>query len=283
MKQGDSIYPEKPEGHKGLGIQLRNFALTYDGRSGLVRALDNISLDVRPGEFLCIVGPSGCGKTTMLRVLAGLETHYEGQVEFTGQVNTHRVNAMVFQDRSVFPWMTVEENVQLGLRSIPMSKSERSRICEEWIYRVGLGEFKRAYPRELSGGMVQRVSIARAFATDPSILFMDEPFAALDEQIKLLMQEELIRIWEGSNKTVVYVTHSVEEAVSLSDRIIVMTFRPGQVKAMLEVEFPRPRNLAGLRRNPEFHEKVYHIWEILREEVVRARETELEESHKRPK
>jgi NitT/TauT family transport system ATP-binding protein len=283
MEQGDPKYPEESEGHKGLGIRIQNLVLTYEGRSGLVRALDNISMEVRPGEFLCIVGPSGCGKTTMLRVLAGLETNYEGQVEYAGQVTTHRVNAMVFQDRSVFPWMTVEENVQLGLRSIPMSKSERSRISEEWIHRVGLGEFKRAYPKELSGGMVQRVSIARAFATDPAILFMDEPFAALDEQIKLLMQEELIRIWEGSNKTVVYVTHSVEEAVSLGDRIIVMTFRPGRVKAMLEVEFSRPRNLAGLRRNPEFHEKVYRIWEILREEVVRARETELEEGHKRPK
>jgi NitT/TauT family transport system ATP-binding protein len=276
-----------PEGpiitETGLGIRLRDLVLNYETRSGHVTALAEVSLDVGPGEFLCIVGPSGCGKTTMLRILAGLETNYTGSVEFTGKVNTHRVNAMVFQERSVFPWMTVEENVQLGLLSIPMSKSERRRIAHEWIDRVGLGEFASAYPRELSGGMIQRVSIARAFATDPAVLLMDEPFAALDEQIKLLMQEELIRIWEGSSKTVVYVTHSVEEAVSLADRIIVMTFRPGRVKAMLDVTFPRPRNLASLRREPEFHEKVYLIWEILREEVVKARETELEASRKRPK
>ncbi len=264
----------------GVGITLRDLGFNYETRSGYLSALAGISIDVEPGEFLCIVGPSGCGKTTLLRILAGLETNYTGKVELTGQVTAHRVNAMVFQERAVFPWMTVEQNVQLGLLSIPISKSERRRIAREWIERVGLNEFIRAYPRELSGGMNQRVSIARAFATDPAILLMDEPFAALDEQIKLLMQEELIRIWEGSRKTVVYVTHSVEEAVSLADRIVVMTFRPGQVKAVLEVRLLRPRNLPALRREPEFHEKVYYIWEILREEVIKARETEMEASRK---
>ncbi len=265
----------------GVGITLRDLGFNYETRSGYLSALAGISIDVEPGEFLCIVGPSGCGKTTLLRILAGLETNYTGKVEFTGQVTAHRANAMVFQERAVFPWMTVEQNVQLGLLSIPISKSERRQIAREWIERVGLNEFIRAYPRELSGGMNQRVSIARAFATDPAILLMDEPFASLDEQIKLLMQEELIRIWEGSSKTVVYVTHSVEEAVSLADRIVVMTFRPGRVKAVLNVGFARPRHLAALRREPEFHENVYKIWEILREEVIKARETELEASRKR--
>jgi NitT/TauT family transport system ATP-binding protein len=273
----------EPVAQRGLGIRLRDLILNYETTSGYLKAIAGVSLDVKPGEFLCIVGPSGCGKTTLLRILAGLETNYTGKVEFTGEVNVRRINAMIFQERSVFPWMTVEQNVQFGLLSIPMPTSERRRIAQEWIERVGLDEFRHSYPHELSGGMVQRVSIARAFATDPAILLMDEPFAALDEQIKLLMQEELIRIWEGSNKTVVYVTHSVEEAVSLADRIIVMTFRPGRVKAVMEIKFPRPRHLTALRREPEFHEKVYNIWEILREEVVKARETELEASRKRPR
>ncbi len=268
--------------HEGVGIQIRNLALNYETRTGHLTALDGVSLDVKPGEFLCIVGPSGCGKTTMLRILAGLETNYTGEVEFTCEGADHTVNAMVFQERSVFPWMTVEQNVEFGLLSSPLSKAERRRTAHEWIERVGLRDFIRAYPRELSGGMIQRVSIARAFATDAAVLLMDEPFAALDEQIKLLMQEELIRIWEGSRKTVVYVTHSVEEAVSLADRIITMTFRPGRIKATLEVKFDRPRNVVSLRREPKFHEMVYNIWEILREEVVKAREAELEASRRRP-
>jgi NitT/TauT family transport system ATP-binding protein len=277
-RRNNTIDPSPPE---GVAIQIRKLTLEYETRSGHLTALADVDLDVRPGEFLCIVGPSGCGKTTMLRILAGLETNYTGKAEFTGKLLNHPANAMVFQERSIFPWMTVEQNVQFGLLSSSLSKAERQRIAQEWIERVGLRDFTRAYPHELSGGMIQRVSIARAFATDPAILLMDEPFAALDEQIKLLMEEELIRIWEGSSKTVVYVTHSVEEAVSLADRIVVMTFRPGRIKAYVEVKFGRPRNVLLLRHEPAFHEMVYHIWEVLREEVDKARAAELEASRKR--
>lgn len=265
----------------GVGILLQKLTLDYETRSGQMTALAGVDLEVKPGEFLCVVGPSGCGKTTLLRILAGLETNYSGKVEFTGKRSNNLANAMVFQERSVFPWMTVEQNVQFGLLTSCLSKKERRQVAKEWIERVGLRDFTHAYPHELSGGMIQRVSIARAFATDPDILLMDEPFAALDEQIKFLMEEELIRIWEGSSKSVVYVTHSVEEAVSLADRIVVMTFRPGRIKAIVEVKFGRPRNITSLRREPAFHEMVYNIWETLREEVEKAREAELENSRKR--
>jgi NitT/TauT family transport system ATP-binding protein len=174
-------------------------------------------------------------------------------------------SAMVFQEQSVFPWMTVEDNIAFGLRSRPMADGKRREIVRYYMDRVGLSAFAGAYPHQLSGGMKQRVSIARAFATDPEVLLMDEPFAALDEQTKLVLQEELLRIWDETRKTVVYITHGIEEAVSLGDRIAVMTARPGRIKEILPVNFSRPRRLAELRREPSFGEQVYRVWTLLRQ------------------
>jgi NitT/TauT family transport system ATP-binding protein len=240
--------------------------------TGTFTALDDISFEVRGGEFFCIVGPSGCGKTTILRILAGLETKTAGEASVYYQQNGRPRTAMVFQDQSVFPWMTVEDNIGFGLRSQPMAASARRDVVRYYMEQVGLTRFAKAYPHQLSGGMKQRVSVARAFATDPEILLMDEPFAALDEQNKLLLQQELLRIWDESGKTVVFITHSIDEAVALGDRVLVMTAQPGRAKRMVPIDFKRPRSIPELRRDARFGEIVYDIWSALRDEVLRARE-----------
>jgi NitT/TauT family transport system ATP-binding protein len=240
--------------------------------TGSFVALDRVSFQVREGEFFCIVGPSGCGKTTILRILAGLETKTGGDVAVHYHRDGRPRSAMVFQEQSVFPWMTVEANIAFGLRSQPLPAWTRRDIVRYYLDQVGLTPFARAYPHQLSGGMKQRVSIARAFATDPEILLMDEPFAALDEQNKLLLQQELLRIWDESRKTVVFITHSIDEAVALGDRVLVMTAPPGKVKQLVPVEFKRPRHIPELRRDARFGELVYDIWSALRDEVLHARE-----------
>ena len=255
-------------------IVIRDLVKRFALPTGTMVAVDGVSLEVGKGEFVCIVGPSGCGKTTLLRILAGLETKSGGDVLIHPTQEGVPQARMVFQEQSIFPWMTVAANVEFGLRGDGRSPAERRRLVAEHLERVGLGRFALAYPHQLSGGMKQRVSIARAFATDPEILLMDEPFAALDEQTKLLLQEELLRLWEGSRRTVVYITHSIEEAVSLGDRVVVMTARPGRIKTVMNVDFPRPRDVTALRRQPAFGEHVYAVWTALRDEVLRARERE---------
>ena len=240
--------------------------------TGSLVALDRISFQVREGEFFCIVGPSGCGKTTILRILAGLETTTSGEVAVHYHQGGRPRSAMVFQEQSVFPWMTVEANIAFGLRSQPLPPGTRRDVVRYYLEQVGLTPFARAYPHQLSGGMKQRVSIARAFATDAEILLMDEPFASLDEQNKLLLQQELLRIWDESQKTVVFITHSIDEAVALGDRVLVMTAQPGRAKRVVPVDFKRPRSIPELRRDARFGELVYDIWSALRDEVVRARE-----------
>lgn len=251
-------------------IVVTNLVKTYPLSKGKVTAVDGVSFEVREGEFFCIVGPSGCGKTTILRILAGLETKSDGDVVVYYRREKALRSAMVFQEQSVFPWMTVEDNIGFGLRSQPMTPAARRDIVAYYLDRVGLTPFAGAYPHQLSGGMKQRVSIARAFATDPGILLMDEPFAALDEQNKLLLQEELLRIWDETRKTVVYITHSIDEAISLGDRVMVMTAHPGRVKRMLPVDFERPRDIPALRRDARFGELAYEVWNALRDEVVRT-------------
>jgi NitT/TauT family transport system ATP-binding protein len=252
-------------------IIVEDLVKTYALPGGTITAIDHVSFKVRAGEFFCIVGPSGCGKTTILRILAGLETKSAGDVSVHyGQGHRPR-SAMVFQDQSVFPWMTVENNIGFGLRSQPMPPGTRRYIVRYYLDQVGLTAFAAAYPHQLSGGMKQRVSIARAFATDPEILLMDEPFAALDEQNKLLIQQELLRIWDESRKTVVYITHSIDEAIALGDRVMVMTAHPGRAKLVMPVDFKRPRNIPELRRDVRFGELAYEIWSALRDEVVRAK------------
>lgn len=248
-------------------IRIRGLTKTF----GAFTALDNLSLDVPTGCFFIIVGPSGCGKTTLLRILANLERPSNGQVEITASLVSRPSNAMVFQGDSLFPWMTVRENAAYGLRIAHRSERQINEVVGHYLARTGLTKFAQSYPHQLSGGMRQRVSIARAFATDPDILLMDEPFSALDEQNKLLLQEELLRIWEETRKTVLFITHSVDEAVTLGDRIMVMSAHPGRVKAIVDVPFERPRSVIELRTRPEYGELVYSIWGHLRDEVQRAR------------
>jgi NitT/TauT family transport system ATP-binding protein len=261
-----------PDADDDTQIVVTDLVKRFTLPSGTITAVDHVSFTVRRGEFFCIVGPSGCGKTTILRILADLDTTSGGEVSvYYGHGNKPR-SAMVFQDQSVFPWMTIEGNVGFGLRSQPLSPSARRDIVRYYIEQVGLTRFAHAYPHQLSGGMKQRVSIARAFATDPEILLMDEPFAALDEQNKLLLQQELLRIWDASRKTVVYITHSIDEAIALGDRVMVMTAHPGRAKLFIPVDFKRPRNIPELRRDARFGELAYEIWSALRDEVVRARD-----------
>jgi NitT/TauT family transport system ATP-binding protein len=252
-------------------IRLRNLTRTFESRNGPVTALDDISLDIPTGCFFMIVGPSGCGKTTLLRILANLDTPSSGTVEVGVPAAGQPGNSMVFQGDSLFPWMTVWDNAAYGLTLRQRPKAEIAEVVGHYLNRTGLTRFAKAYPHQLSGGMRQRVSIARAFANDPDILLMDEPFSALDEQNKLLLQEELLRIWEESRKTVLFITHSVDEAVTLGDRIMIMTAQPGRAKQIVDVPFARPRNVLELRADPAYGELVYSIWGQLRDEVQRAR------------
>ncbi len=255
-------------------IEIRNLSKVFPGRPEPVIALDNVSLSVPRGEFVCIVGPSGCGKTTLLRIVAGLEKQSYGDFSVAHDDKSKRVNSMIFQEQSIFPWMSVRDNISYGLRMRGVDKKTYQPIVDQYILKVGLSRFADSYPYQLSGGMKQRVSIARAFANDPEILLMDEPFAALDEQNKILLQEELLRIWDETRKTVMFITHSIDEALVLSDRVVVMTAHPGRIKADLRVEFPRPREVYKLKAQPEFGQLAYHVWELLREEVMRAKEIE---------
>ncbi|MGF9714017.1 ABC transporter ATP-binding protein [Paenibacillus naphthalenovorans] len=263
--QRPSPEPPKPEAK----ITVRNVAKVFASGNRLTSALTETNLTVRDGEFVVIVGPSGCGKTTLLRILAGLESPSSGEVKIAASDQNRPLHSMVFQERSIFPWMSVIDNVAYGLKIRGVDRRTALAKAEEFIGKVGLAKFARAYPHELSGGMKQRVSIARAFANDPEVLLMDEPFAALDEQTKLLMQEELLRIWDENKKTVVYVTHSLQEAVLLGDRIIVFSAHPGRIKAEVTVDFPRPRS-HKLATTPEFSKLTSDLWELLKDEVIKA-------------
>jgi NitT/TauT family transport system ATP-binding protein len=255
-------------------IRLTHLSKQFATRDGAFTALDDITLDIAPGTFFVIVGPSGCGKTTLLRILAGLETPTGGSMEIRSERPGQPLNSMVFQGDSIFPWMTVWDNAAYGLMLRGVPAGEIRDIVGHYLDKTGLTRFARRYPYQLSGGMKQRVSIARAFANDPEVLLMDEPFSALDEQNKTLLQEEVLRIWDEDKKTVVFITHSVDEAVTLGDRIMVMTAHPGSIKALIDVPFPRPRKVLELRAQPAYGEMVFSIWGQLRDEVQRAKEQE---------
>jgi len=243
---------------------------------GQLIAIDGVSVDIAHGEFFMIVGPSGCGKTTLLRILAGLESVTSGTIEIATPNSQRPVNSMIFQGDSIFPWMTVWDNAAYGLKMRRAPAATIKDVVGHYLARTGLTRFAKYYPHQLSGGMRQRVSIARAFANDPEILLMDEPFSALDAQNKLLLQEELLHIWEEHKKTVVFITHSVDEAVFLGDRIMVMTAQPGKVKTFVPVPLARPRDIMELQKMPQYGELIAHIWSSLREEVHRARQQEEE-------
>lgn len=257
------------------GIVLENISKVFSGPGYAVTALEDISLRIGGGEFFCIVGPSGCGKTTLLRILAGLEEQSAGQVRVSRSGDSGRpLNSMVFQEQSVFPWMTVKANVEYGLRLRGVPRRERGEIADYYLCKIGLSRFAAAYPHQLSGGMKQRVSVARAFANDPEILLMDEPFGALDEQNRILLQQELLRIWDEAKKTTVFITHSIDEALCVGDRVMIMTAHPGRVKKIIPVDLPRPRDIAEIRTTMRYNELFQEIWLSLREEVLKSKEVE---------
>jgi NitT/TauT family transport system ATP-binding protein len=251
-------------------IQARNVILTFrpPNRAPL-RALDGFDLEVEEGEFLSIVGPSGCGKSTFLNVLLGLLKPDSGEVLMHGKriSGPGSDRAMVFQEFGLLPWRTVQNNIELGLELKRAPAAKRRAIAERLVALVGLAGFEHHYPHELSGGMKQRVGLARALATDPGVLLMDEPFAALDAQTRDLMQVELLRIWREARKTVLFVTHQIEEAIYLSDRVMVMSKRPGRAKKYFDVELPRPRTYE-MRVTPQFNELKLAIWNTLKDEIA---------------
>ncbi len=258
-----------PTGTGRPKVQLHEVSVTFIGRREGLLALDRISLNIDAGEFLCLVGPSGCGKSTLLRVCAGLVRQSSGEVTIHADRPGTPLTAMVFQEHALLPWRTVLDNVVFGPENRGIPRREREAHAREILALVGLSRFTDAYPHQLSGGMKQRVGIARALANDPEVLLMDEPLAALDAQTRTIMQEEFLRIWADLGKTVLYVTHSIEEAILLGDRIALLTARPGRVKQLFPVNLGRPRGLEA-RASPDFGTLVEKIWAELRDEVVRA-------------
>jgi NitT/TauT family transport system ATP-binding protein len=253
-------------------LRIEDVTLRFLPKGGKpVTALDRISLDVAEEEFSVIVGPSGCGKSSLLRLVAGLIEPSAGMISLDGKVVTRpgRDRGMVFQSYTLFPWLTVQDNVEFGLKLGGMALAERKRIAKRYIEQVGLNGFEKSYPKQLSGGMMQRVALARALANDPEILLMDEPFGALDSQTRSLMQELLLNIWEQSHKTVLFITHDIDEAILLGDRVHVMTARPGRIKEVVEIDIARPRKVDVLT-STEFIAIKRRIMALIHDEAVRA-------------
>jgi NitT/TauT family transport system ATP-binding protein len=238
--------------------------------AGVYTALHDLNLEVAPGEFCAVVGPTGCGKSTTLALISGLEPPSEGEVDVFGKPVSGIPEGIgyVFQSDAVFPWKTVLENVAAGPRYRGASKRDARERARDWITRVGLAGFEDRYPYQLSGGMRKRVALAQSLINGPSILLMDEPFSALDVQTRTLMENELLSLWSATSASVVFVTHDLEEAISLSDRVFVITAGPGTVKSTYKVDLPRPRNVAEIRFQPRFVEIYEEIWKDLRDEVL---------------
>lgn len=250
-------------------LRLRDISKSYSTNGQRVTALSDVNLAVEQSEFFCLLGPSGCGKTTLLRILSGLIDSYDGTVTIDVEDDGARPKTnMVFQENGIFPWKTVRENVGFGLKIRGVPPTERTRITNSYLEKVDLLEFADAYPHQLSGGMKQRVGIARAFANDPAVLLMDEPFGTLDAQTKRLLQEELLSIWNGAKKTVVYVTHDIEEAIRLGDRIGVLSARPGTLKTIVDVDLPRPRRESATEE--EISRLKSRVWDLISEAVERS-------------
>ena len=250
-------------------IEMVNLGKTFEGDEGTtVEAVRDFSLSISEGEFVCLVGPSGCGKTTLIRLIAGLEEPTTGEVRFRGRPvrGSGAERGMIFQSFALFPWRTVRRNIEFGLEVKGVPKEERRAISERYIDLVDLEGFEDSYPNELSGGMQQRVGIARALANEPAVLLMDEPFGSLDAQTRNLMQMELLKIQDQTQKTIIFITHSVDESIFLADRVVVLTARPASVKAVFEVDLPRPRDRAS---DPFAHIR-HEVLEDLTEEVLRG-------------
>jgi NitT/TauT family transport system ATP-binding protein len=252
-------------------LTVKDVVKRFATPEGPITAVDQISFTVRPGEFLSVIGPSGCGKSTLFNMIGGLVENYDGAITVAGERVTgpHHAIGMVFQEESTFPWRTVIENVSFPLEISGIKKSERLRRAKHFIALVGLDGFENRYPAELSGGMRQRVAIARTLASEPKILLMDEPFAALDEQTRLLLGDKVLQIQQQLKQTTLLITHNITEAVQLSDRILVMTYRPGRTKRIVEINLPRPRS-SDIVSSEAFGRYVAQIWNDLREEASRG-------------
>src|SRR6476620_2522214 len=248
-----------------------DIVVRFQTPDGPITAVDNVSFGVKPGEFLSVIGPSGCGKSTLFNVIGGLLNGYDGIVSVAGETisGPHKSIGMVFQEESTFPWRTVTDNVAFPLELIGMPKKERIERARYFIRLVGLDGFENRYPGELSGGMRQRVSLARTLASEPKILLMDEPFAALDEQTRLLLGDKVLQIQQALKQTTLLITHNITEAVQMSDRILVMTYRPGKVKRIVEIKLPRPRT-SEIVSSDAFGRYVAQIWADLREEASKG-------------
>jgi NitT/TauT family transport system ATP-binding protein len=249
-------------------LEVRNLSKSYKTRDREVEAVRDVSFDINEGEFVSIVGASGCGKTTLLRMLDGLIAPTAGTISLDGKVvdAPGYGRAMVFQQDRLLPWRNVLNNVLLGPEIQGRKSSAERERAEHFVKLVGLGGFEKHYPHELSGGMRQRVNLARALTAEPNVLLLDEPFASLDAQTREIMQAELLRVWRETRKTAIFVTHQIDEAVYLSDRVFVLTVRPGRMKEVIRVELPRPRELS-LKRTPEFVTYTDHIWRLIEQEV----------------
>ncbi len=259
----------------GAKISIQGVTKIYSGKRGEITALKDLSLDVKDGELLVVVGASGCGKTTLLNLVAGFEAPTRGRILLDGEPVTGITPecGMIFQHYALFPWKTVQDNVEFGLKMKGMSKKERRQRAARFIDMVGLKGFESSYPHHLSGGMKQRVSIARSLANNPKVMLLDEPFAALDAMTRQVLQEQLVRIYEKHRKTIIFITHSIDEALLLSSRIVVMTARPGRIAQEIVNDLPYPRN-ADVQLSNRFMEIKRTIWESVQAEVMKSMEVE---------
>jgi len=252
-------------------LEVRNLRKTYLSREGrVVQAITNVTISIGRGERVAVLGPSGCGKSTLLRILAGLDSQFGGEIIWDEQDKLDKArlrSATVFQGDSTLPWMTVEKNIAIGMSGLALDRQTIGARVKKYQDLVGLADFGTVYPHELSGGMRQRVAIARALATEPSLLLMDEPLAALDAQTRLVMQQELFWMWGQTKSTVVYVTHDIEEALSLADRLLIMTARPGRIKSLIDAPFDRTMEPMQRRRAANFGELQADIWAMVADEV----------------
>ncbi|MCI6274230.1 MAG: ABC transporter ATP-binding protein [Coriobacteriaceae bacterium] len=253
-------------------VHINHVVKKFQTRKGEMVALNGVDLDIHENEFVCVVGPSGCGKSTLLNIIGGLEKPTEGSVTVDGREVTGPGSdrGIVFQQYALFPWLTVEKNVEFGLKLQGKSKEEAAEIAQRYIKMVELEEFAKAYPKELSGGMKQRVAIARAYAVNPKVLLMDEPFGALDAQTRTQLQQELLVTWEKEQKTCFFITHDVEEAIILGQRVIIMCARPGRVKDVVDIDIPYPRD-QKTKMSPRFLELKNYIWNQVYQEYLSVR------------
>ena len=265
--------PAQAQALPPLKLAVQGVARTFAGARGKphTQALHPITLDVRENDFITILGPSGCGKSTLLRIVGGLDFPSQGTVQLEGQPirGPGADRGMVFQSYTLFPWLTVAQNIRFGLRERGLPEAVQQERCDYFIAKVGLRGFEQHYPKQLSGGMQQRTAIARALANDPKILLMDEPFGALDNQTRVLMQELLLGIWEQAQKTVLFVTHDIDEAIFMASRVLVFSARPGRIKTEIGVDFPHPRHYT-LKTSPEFMALKARLTEEIRAETMAA-------------